>query len=479
MKIDRSLLLVASFWCAAVPLRANVQPNPLFSSGAVLQRDVPVPVWGTADEGEAVTVEFGGKTVSTAAKDGKWMVKLPAMSANAQPQTLTIKGKNTVAVDGVLVGDVWMCSGQSNMAFRLDQADKGAEEVARSANPLLHLFHVPRITEDKPQTSVNAAWKECGPESSADFSAVAYFFGRDLVKDLKIPVGLILSAVGGTPAEAWTSDSAMRAHPELKGIFERQENAEKEFSEKTVGLEKDAGKRKPKDPGQSSHRPSGLFNGMIAPIIPYAIRGAIWYQGEANREYGKEYQTLFPTLIADWRQRWGLGDFPFLFVQITPNERMTPEIREAQLLVWKKTANTAMVVTMDCGNATNIHSPFKEPVGKRLALAAMALAYGSKGEYSGPTYESFKIKGQEAVVEFSHVGGGLFAKDGELRGFTIAGADKNFVPATARIEGATVVVSSPQVTSPVAVRYGWEKVPDVNLYNKEGLPGSPFRTDVE
>jgi len=488
MRTPRSLSLIVCFWCVTGLLRADVKPGALFSDGAVLQREMPVPVWGTADEGEAVTVEFGGASASTTAKDGKWMVKLPAMPANASPQPLTIKGRNTVEIKDVLVGEVWMCSGQSNMAFTLAKASNGAEAVASSANPMLHLFHVPTSMADKPAASVDASWQVSGPESAAAFSAVAYFFGRDLVRDLKVPVGLILSAVGGTPAEAWTSNEALRAVPALKGIFDAQEKAEAEYPEKLRQFQEQAAnsdkkKRKPhppKNPANMHRRPSGLFNAMIAPIIPYAIRGVIWYQGEANRERTKEYQILFPTTIADWRQRWGLGDFPFLFVQISPNTRMVPELREAQLLTWKKTPNTAMAVTVDSGTAESLlHSPLKEPVGDRLALAAQALAYGAKEEYSGPVYESVEIKGPQAVVKFSHAGGGLVARGGDLKGFIIAGADRNFVPAEARIEEGTIVVSSPQVSAPVAVRYGWASIPEGNLFNKEGLPASPFRTDVE
>ena len=235
----------------------------------------------------------------------------------------------------------------------------------------------------------------------------------------------------------------------------------------------------PSDFSQDPGSPTVLYNGMIAPLLPYAMRGVIWYQGEANVGRERQYQTLFPAMIADWRRSWGEGDFPFLFVQIAPYRDMTPEIREAQLLSWQRTTNTAMAVTIDCGDANDIHPAHKQPVGARLALAARAMAYGEKVEYSGPVYDSLKIDGTNAVLRFTHLGGGLIAKDGELKGFAIAGADKVFHPAQAKIVGQTVVVNSSEVPQPIAVRYGWANVPEGNLFNRTGLPASPFRTDVD
>jgi sialate O-acetylesterase len=235
----------------------------------------------------------------------------------------------------------------------------------------------------------------------------------------------------------------------------------------------------PTDYSQSPNAPTVLYNGMIAPLLPYAIRGAIWYQGESNVGRERQYRTLFPTMIADWRHAWGEGDFPFLFVQIAPYHGNSPEIREAQLLSWQNTTNTAMVVTIDCGDANDIHPPRKQPMSARLALAARAIAYGEKLEYSGPVFQSMKLEGSEAVLRFTHPGGGLVAKDGPLKGFTIAGADKVFHPAQAEIHGQTIVVASDAVSRPVAVRYGWANVPEGNLFNRAGLPASPFRTDVD
>jgi sialate O-acetylesterase len=356
---------------------------------------------------------------------------------------------------------------------------------------------------------------------------VGYFFARDIYQKLGVPVGMIHTSWGGTPAQAWTSLEGFGNDPELNGYVdaanrklanydaavaaypakleefkakaaERNEAGDKAYQDalkswkEATAQAKQAGqplppkptppKRQPKAPpgpdgGQSD--PATLYNGMLAPVIPYAIKGAIWYQGESNAMQSKQYRTLFPAMIADWRARWKQGDFPFFFVQIAPFNGQPPEIREAQFLTLAKVKNTAMVVTTDVGDATDIHPTRKEPVGQRLALAARALTYGEKTEYSGPLYESMTAKGGEIALSFKHVGGGLVAKDGELKGFTIAGEDKQFVPAQAKIQGSAILVSAEGVVAPKAVRYGWANVPDVNLFNQQGLPASPFRTDVD
>jgi sialate O-acetylesterase len=322
------------------------------------------------------------------------------------------------------------------------------------------MFTVEKTTSLQPLEEVKGSWVECSPETVGKFSAVGYYFARDLHAKLGVPVGIISTSWGGTPAQAWTSAEGFEGHPELKGYVDQLEAA--------VEL--------PEKRGQGF--PSVLYNAMIAPVVPYGMKGVIWYQGEANAGKSKEYQTLFPAMIADWRAKWNIGDFPFLYVQIAPFKGQPPEIREAQFLTIATTKNTAMTVITDVGDANDIHPKRKEPVGHRLSLAARALAYGEKIEYSGPLYESMKRGRDKAEISFRHVGGGLIAKDGELKGFTIAGANGEFVPATAEIQGDKVVVSAEGVSTPKAVRYGWENVPDVNLFNKEGLPASPFRTDV-
>ena len=408
---------------------------------------------------------------------------------------MTITGENTVEVHDLLVGEVWLCSGQSNLEFGLYGAANAKSAIAESNDPQLRVLTVPHAFKDEPEHDIQARWLESNPVHSPNFTAVGYFFGRDLRQALNVPVGLIHSSVGGTPAQAWTSPAALRANPMFAMFFTAHEQsisnyfvATAKYKEALEHWKVDAEKakpdgvpepKKPNPPGDPSGRgPGCLYNGMIAPLLPYAMRGVIWYQGESNVSNPQQYQTLFPTLIKDWRAAWGQGEFPFLFVQVAPYYGMTPEIREAQLLSWQKTPNTAMAVITDCGEATNIHPKRKEPVGQRLALAARAIAYGEKIEYSGPVYESMKVDGNQIVLNFQHTGTGLVAKDGELKGFTIAGANKAFTNAIAKIAGTQVLVSSPDVPQPVAIRYGWSNVPDVNLYNQEGLPASPFRTDL-
>jgi len=384
------------------------------------------------------------------------------------------------------------------MAWPLSRAANAAEAIAAAGDPQLRLFTVPRAAADVPATDLSGSWQASTPDTAPSFSAVGWFFGRELRRTLKVPVGLINSSVGGTPAESWTAQAALEGDPELREILEQYAQQVKNYDpaaaaarreqalakhKQAVARAKVEGKQPPAAPRAATDprgkRPSGLYNGMIAPLQPYAIAGAIWYQGEGNAGRAAQYQKLFPAMIRSWRQAWGQGEFPFLFVQIAPHQKMTPEIREAQLLTWQKVPHTGMAVTTDVGNETDIHPTQKEPVGTRLALAARAIAYGEKVEYSGPVYRSMKVEGDRAVLSFTHSDGGLVAKEGELRGFTVAGADGNFVAANALIAGDKVVVSSPSVSKPVTVRYGWASTPDVNLFNRAGLPATPFRTDVQ
>jgi len=508
------------------PLHADVKPNALFTDGAVLQRGQPVPVWGTARDGEKVTVDFNGQKVSTTAADGKWSVSLKPLKEGG-PFTMKITGDDAVTVNNLLVGEVWVCSGQSNMEFKFNRTANAMEEGPKAVFPKIRMFTVKRKTSVKLLTEAEGGWVECSPQTVGGFSAVGYFFARDLYQKLGVPVGMIHTSWGGTPAQAWTSLEGFGTDPELKGYVDAAKqnlagydaaaaayparleefNAKSKEWDESVGKvyqetlktwnedvakAKQAGQPLPPKPTPSTPQPKApagpeggagdpttLFNGMVAPIIPYGIKGAIWYQGESNASQSKQYRTLFPAMIADWRARWKQGDFPFFFVQIAPFNGQPPEIREAQFLTLAKSKNTAMAVTTDVGNAADIHPTQKEPVGQRLAFAARALTYGEKIEYSGPLYDSMVAKDGKIAISFTHLGGGLVAKDGELKGFTIAGEDKKFVPAEAKIQGSAIVVSAEGVTKPTAVRYGWTNVPDVNLFNKEGLPASPFRTDVD
>lgn len=497
-----SLLLV----CCGTGLHATVKPNSLFSDHMVLQRNITVPVWGTADAGETVTVSFNGQTVRTQASNGKWMVQLQPMKAGG-PYTMTITGTNTVTLQDVLVGEVWVCSGQSNMERQLGPRppqkpiDNWEQERDAAQYPDIRQYYVPLKYAHTPPDDINSNWVVCSPSTVSHFSAVGYFFAKHLYSTLHVPIGLLFSAYGGTPAENWTSRAKLENNPELLPLVQAYDKAVKEYPARLEAYRAaepelmrqyaraaDSAKVNnkplpkqplpPTDPAKSNFI-AGLYNAMIIPLQPYAIKGVIWYQGESNNGRARQYRTLFPAMIENWRKDWKQGDFPFLFVQIAPHKDMTPEIREAQLMAWQKTPHTAMVVTTDCGDARDIHPTNKQPVGERLALAANALAYGRKLEYSGPVYHSMKRKKHTIELRFTHTGKGLWAKDGPLKGFTIAGADKQFVPANATIKGKKVIVYADAVHEPVAVRYGWANVPDVNLFNKDSLPASPFRTDTE
>jgi sialate O-acetylesterase len=458
-------------------VRADVRLPALFSDNMVLQQGTRVNVWGWADDGEEVQVTFRGKTARTKARDGRWMVELSRFKAGG-PDTLVVEGRNRVELKNVLVGEVWVCSGQSNMEWPLKSADEGSNAIAASDNSQLRLFHVPKTRAAEPANDVKAGWKAAGPESTPDFSAVAYYFGRDLQKALKVPVGLIETCWGGTPAEDWVSKRVLQANPAYK----------KDILDTALNSASSAGATNK----NSRPLPTELYNGMISPLIPYSIKGAIWYQGESNAGRARQYRTLFPDMIKNWRQDWEQGDFTFIAVQLAPYDKVKKreiaaitakpedsdwaELREAQLLTTKALPKVGMAVITDVGEKDNIHPRKKEPVGGRLALAAQGIAYRENIEYSGPIYRSMRIKGQKVILSFDH-GDGLQARGGELTGFAICGPDKNFVWAKAAIEGDKVVVSSPEVSKPVAVRYGWSDFPVLNLWNKAGLPASPFRTD--
>ena len=636
--------------CGLFPEPAtNIQLPKLFSNNMVLQQKKEIPIWGTADTGGKVIVEIAGQSKSTTANSaGRWRVNLDPLSAGG-PYQLTIAGKDTFTIDNVMVGEVWICSGQSNMEMALSgwgKINNYKEEIANADYPNIRLFQVKHTISSVPIDTINCpGWEVCSPSTIPVFSAVAYFFGRKLHKELGIPVGLIHTSWGGTPAESWTSAEALKkmpdfrvevetieasrgvqqktmeeyqtemklwdekikagdagfkngqpiwndpalklsgwqimkiptrwenaGHPYLDGImwFRKEINIPASmtgsdlmlhlgpindiditwFNGVKVGslsdasmprnykipksivkvgknviavnvqdigysggiwgkadqlfIENSAGRKiplagdwlykigfdtkvlgkKPQSP-EDPNRPTVLFNAMLHPLIPYAIRGAIWYQGESNAGRAYQYQTLFPTMIKDWRAHWGQGDFPFLFVQLAnfkplqtePQEDDWAELREAQLMTLSL-PNTGMASAIDIGDADDIHPKNKQEVGRRLALNALHLAYGKNIVYSGPIYKSMKIEGNKIRLYFDHIGEGLEAKnDKVLKGFTIAGDDKHFFWADAEIEGETIVVSRSGLDKPVAVRYAWAANPVGNLYNKDGLPASPFRTD--
>jgi len=488
MKTPMKKLLISLnlFFLLSVSLSATVKPHALFTEGMVLQREIAVPIWGTADNGEKVTVEFNGQTVSTTAADGKWIVRLKPLKAGG-PFTLKI---NDLQLNNVLVGEVWICSGQSNMQWSVKQSNNADAEIANAKYPMIRLFTVPRTEINTPQTDIKSSWQECTPANIPDFSAIGYFFGRDLHQNLNVPIGLIDNAVGGSPAESWMQAELLNNDAEYKQFHAAYPQAMDRYNQavakhkEVVEKARAEGKRPPNAPGRP-WMPSGLYNGMLAPLVPYAIKGVIWYQGESNAGRAYQYRRLFPTMIKNWRERWGQGDFPFLFVQLAAFGPNAPkigdsdwaELREAQTLTLTASPQTGMALAIDVGTYDDIHPKAKQPVGARLALVARAVAYKQKLVFSGPVYASMKVNGDKITLKFNHTGGGLQAKDGELKGFLIAGEDKVWREAKAEIKGKQVIVSSPDVSKPVAVRYAWAKYPTVNFYNKEGLPANPFRTD--
>ncbi|MBN2775281.1 MAG: sialate O-acetylesterase [Prolixibacteraceae bacterium] len=641
MKFSRlTFILLLVFSLSA---NGNIKLPKIFSSNMVLQQGIEIPVWGWADPGERVNVTFNNSTERIRAdKEGKWRVSLPVQEYGG-PYIMTITGNNSITFKNVMIGEVWVCSGQSNMEFRVSQAINAEEEIKDAKYPNIRLFTVPRIIAQFPQDDISSGeWVECSPETVGGFSAVGYFFGRNLEEKLDVPIGLIHTSWGGTVAETWTSPETIEKDPDFAGSMEKlqQMDMEKIKEEKMANIKKILGGDVPKlDSGMVSGEPvwsafdfndgywktirtpalwesqgyididgiawyrkeiylneeqtknnltlhlgkiddsditwlngievgttndyskdriytvdakylrpgknmlvvrvndtgggggiygdpreqfiaigdekvdiSGdwkfkiskasvestsvgpndfptlLYNGMLNPIIPYSIKGAIWYQGESNAGRAKQYQRIFPNMIKDWRQHWGQGDFPFFFVSLAnymravdvPSESEWAELREAQTLTLNL-PNTGMAMAIDIGEALDIHPKNKQDVGYRLALNALEVAYGKDVVNSGPMYESVKFENGKAIITFKETGSGLNVKDkyGYIKSFTIAGADKKFQWAKAElVDDKTVVVYSDEVTNPVAVRFGWANNPDdLNLYNKEGLPAVPFRTD--
>jgi sialate O-acetylesterase len=467
---------------SSLAAQATVRLPALVGDHMVLQRNTKVPIWGWAAPGEQVTIVFQGKTYTAMPDaDARWQVLLPTADAGG-PFQMTIKGQNELIIQDILLGDVWLASGQSNMELPLRDKNapspnayplplNAAQELAAANYPSIRQFTVKKVVAYQPQME-NAGydWKVCTPGTASSFSAVGYFFARDLFKRYHVPIGLISCPWGGTPAEAWVSA------PALKKLTDFQATVA-EIEQRTG--QSDAVLKEPQN------LPSVLYNGMVAPLLPYAVKGVIWYQGESNVSRADQYRTLFPALIQDWRSKWG-SELPFLFVQLAnwtkalpePAESDWAELREAQAQALGL-PRTGMAVAVDLGEADNIHPANKQDVGHRLALAARKVAYGDqKVVAAGPTFQTMKVKGNRVQLTFTNVGGGLQVKgDGSLKGFAVAGADKQFYWAKAKRQGKTVTLTCDAVLTPVAVRYDWANNPDGNLYNKEGLPAVPFRTD--
>ena len=497
--IRRTLLFILGLvFAAPIDACADGRLPAIIGDNMVMQQGQPVPVWGWDEPGTHVTVRIAGQRHAAMAgqPEGRWRVTLNPLEGGRELE-MTVAGTSTARVENILVGELWLASGQSNMEWPLQKTRHGEEAIASADDRALRLFSVERRMATAPKDTLKGRWVVTSPEAVSGFSAVAYHFGRELRNALSRPVGLIHSSWGGTPMESWISRAALQGSWAAAPLFDFWEEkiaaqsrygARLEQQKKQGGQAEKKGKgtpRRPRPPLPSSrlsHRPSVLYNAMIAPLVPYALRGAIWYQGESNVRRAGQYRQLFPLLIADWREAWGQGSFPFFFVQIAPFDSYPPEVaaelRAAQFATLRTVPNTGMVVTMDIGNPQDIHPRNKTDVGERPARWALARTYGRREvAYSGPLYESMSVEGEAVRLHFAHVDGGLLAQGGALTHFEIAGKDRQFVKAEAEIEEETIVVRSREVKEPVAVRYGWGNAVEPNLFNEAGLPASPFRTD--
>jgi sialate O-acetylesterase len=552
----RSLLATLFLpFCLVISSSAEVKPNALFSDHMVLQNGTVVPVWGVADPGEHVTVKMNGQArMAVADADGKWMVKLAKLKAGG-PFVMTIGGSKSTApltISDVLVGEVWLGSGQSNMVFNVSNTGHRPyglldekQEIDAANFPQVRMFTVADTKSLTPQTDVRGEWKVCTPVNAADFSAIGYLFARDLNQALKMPVGVILSAFGASTAEAWIPRETLAADAVMKPVLDGFDAQEAAFKARpatpatealpaaqnppvaatplapSAGASMTPGGPPPAgtpaarggrrgggggDPVQDQHQPTVLYNGMIAPVIPYAIRGAIWYQGESilGNPGIPAYGHVMELLVTEWRKRWAEGSFPFYAVQLAPlkNNSNNPRVREQQAAILSL-PNTGLGVTIDIGDPANVHPKNKEPLCDRLSRIALANVYGRKMEYSGPVYTSMKVEGDVVRLSFTHAAGltthhpanlydhvmlpdaktnapiaEINPNDGPLKWFQVAGADGKYVDADATISGSSVIVKSAGVSAPVSVRYAWDNYPvGANLYNAAGLPAAPFRTN--
>ena len=532
MKLPLHPLALALAVILVAGTRAEVTLAPLFTDHAVVQRDQPLPVWGRAEVGEKIRVQFRGQSRhTTAGADGRWIVYLDALPAGSDGADLTVTGKNTLTVRDVLVGEVWLCSGQSNMEFTVEaragtwqarsRVANATAEIAAAHFPLIrHVRIEPTVAETPADTVRTGGWQSATPQTVGGFTAVGYFFARDLFEKFGVPVGLIHSSWGGTPVESWMSPAALASRPDFAAVGARwrqtvadyparqsaHEAALAAWTQAEATAKRDASaagaKTKPKSDGQKiyaawlqknpkpraprgpgdSWTPGGLFNGMINPLLPYALRGALWYQGESNADRATEYHALFGAMITAWRAHFGQGDFPFYWVNLAnfkiaadPTDATWAFLREAQTQTLSL-PHTGQALAIDLGNPTDIHPTNKQDVGRRLALLAKNRVYGVTLDDTGPTFADAVREGAALRVRFTHASG-LAAQDKPTQSLEIAGADRVFHPATAKIERDTLLVSSPAVKAPVAVRYAWRNAPAANLFNGAGLPAIPFRSD--
>ncbi len=498
--------MLAMILGAPIFARADVKLPAIFGSHMVLQRDQKDRVWGWANPGEEVTVKIAGQSQTARAGDnGAWHVMLDPMPAGG-PHEMTVQGKNLVKFDDVLVGEVWICSGQSNMQWGVASSNHADLEIAAANYPNIRLISVPNRGTQEPQKDFNGHWVPCKPSTVGGFSAVGYFFGRQLYQTLGVPIGLINDSWGGSACEAWVRRDILAADPKYGPLMKRWEELEKSYSKdmeeyapKLAAWREAAAKarsenrrppRRPSSPDEAMNgnaRPGNIYNGVLKPTIGYGIRGVIWYQGETNAGLAYQYRDLFPLMIKSWRNEWGQGDFSFYWVQLAdfmgerpePRDSAWAELRQPQTMTMDRLPKTGQAVIIDVGEGRDIHPRNKQDVAMRLARWALARDYGRGIEPQSPTYKSMKKEGHKIVLNIDHVGPGLYTFDvEEARGFTIAGADKKFVTAKAEINGTnTIEVWSDNVSEPVAVRYAWADNPVCNVYSRDGLPLTPFRTD--
>jgi sialate O-acetylesterase len=506
IRASRMALAVLSLAAAAGVARADVKLPAIFTPHMVLQRDMKDRVWGSAEPGEKVTVTIADQTkTAEAGPDGKWSATLDPLPAGG-PHTLTVKGKNTITLDDVLVGEVWICSGQSNMQLEVKSSDDGDLEPLAAKFPKIRLISVPQFGTQEPQNDFKGRWEVCTPDSVKNFSAVGFYFGRQLYQTLDVPIGLIDDSWGGSAAEAWVRRDILAKDGKYADLMAQWEKTEKDapkaredYEKRLAAYRENAAKlraegktapRPPQSPDAQlagNSRPGNIYNGVLKPTIGYGIKGVIWYQGESNAGRAYQYRDLFPLMIQSWRDEWEIGPFSFYWVQLAdfqnetrePVESAWAELREAQTMTMDRLPNTGQAVIIDLGEAKDIHPRDKQNVAKRLARWALAKDYGIKVAYESPHSAKMDKQGDKLVVTFDHVGGGLKAFDvNEIKGFAIAGSDRKFVWARAKLIGKDKVeVSAESVSDPVAVRYAWADNPVCNLYSAEGLPVTPFRSD--
>lgn len=501
MRNPNKILLLLLVLSAKLSLSAQVKLPALVSDNMVLQQNAKVNLWGWAAPNEKINIHLGWSNLPvnvTADAEGNWKTTVETPQGGQAAYDITIEASNKITLKNILIGEVWLCSGQSNMFFPVGREEgtwktgvkNYEEEVKNAVFPNIRLFTVALNASAKPLEDVTGSWRICSPENIKTFSAAAYFFGRDLYQKLNVPIGLISTSWGGTKAEAWTAQNVLEEDVAFLPILQEDAKNEKVYQEKleayylaltneriasAANAPKSQLKKPKKEPNKTSYV---LYNAMLHPLVNYTIKGAIWYQGESNSGKAYLYRSLFPTMVKSWREEWKQGEFPFYYVQITPHKGQNAEIREAQLMSLKTIPNSGMVVTTDVGDAQNIHPIDKQTVGYRLALIARAKTYGeNKLVYSGPIFNHMKIKKQKVQLFFDYTDSGLKQTGDTLKEFEIAGNDQVFYPAEAKIDGKTIIVTSPKVKEPAAVRFAWKAVPEPNLFNNENLPASPFRTD--